>query len=334
MNLKTAAGYLSTKRVLVTGGTGFIGSHLTRRLVSFGAETAVTTKYNSVVDNIRVVDLWNDLTIIEADLRNLDSAQQIKKFAPDVIFHLAAYNHVGDSFIHMSEAMDSNAKGTVNLLQSYDKYERLVYMSTSEVYGYQTEVPFIETMKPSPISPYSIGKYSGELFAQMLMEQMGLPITVVRPFNAFGPYQSTRAVIAEMILACLSGKEIKSTNGTQTREFNFVDNLIDGIILAASTEKSMGTVLNLGSGREIAICDLIRLIHHETGSTSDLKIGALEDRPTEIWRMCADSERARTILGWEPAISFEDGLRQTIAWYRRYVEEFSKGSGLHGLASF
>lgn len=334
MNLNIAANYLRDKRVLVTGGTGFIGSHLTRRLLSYGADTAVTTKYNSIVDNVRVVDLWNDVTVIEADLRNLDSSRQIKDFAPDVIFHLAAYNHVGDSFTHMSEAMDSNAKGTVNLLQSYDKYQRFVYMSTSEVYGYQTEVPFVETMKPSPISPYSIGKYSGELFAQMLMEQMSMPITVVRPFNAFGPYQSIRAVIAEMILTCLSGKEIRSTNGTQTREFNYVHNLVDGIVLAASTEKAIGNIINLGSGREITICDLIRLIHHETGSSSDLKIGALADRPTEIWRMCADNEKAQSLLEWEPAVSFEDGLRQTIAWYRRYIEEFSRGSGLHALASF
>ena len=334
MNLAAASSYLSKKKILVTGGSGFIGSHLVRRLVSYGAEVAITTKYNSAVDNIRVVDLWDDLRIIEVDFRNLDSSLQIKDFKPDVIFHLAAYNHGGDSFIHQAEAMDSNAKGTVNLLQAYDGYERFVYMSTSEVYGFQQEVPFVETMRPSPISPYSIGKYSGELFAQMLMGQMAMPITVVRPFNAFGPYQSTRAVIAEMILTCLAGNEIKSTQGKQTREFNFVHNLVDGIVLAASTQEAIGKVLNLGSGREIAIRDLIQMIHRETGSSSELKIGALEDRPTEIWRMCADSTKARDILGWEPRIEFEEGLRSTIEWYRCYVKEFAPGSGLHALASF
>lgn len=324
---------LSGKRVLVTGGAGFIGSHLTRRLVELGAEVALLVKYQSVIDNVRVVDLWNRVKVYEADLRNLDSLLKLREFRPRAVFHLAAYNHVGDSFLHISEAIDVNMKGTANLFQALGEgFERFLYVATSEVYGHQDGVPFHEGMCPNPISPYAIGKYGGEQYARMLMEQRGLPITIVRPFNAFGPYQSQRAVIPEIIMACIDGIPVRSTEGKQTREFNFVTNLVDGMILAADREEAQGRILNLGSGEEIAIRDLIAMIHRATDSRSVLEIGALPTRPTEIWRMMADAERARTLLGWEPKVSFAEGLERTIAWFRDYRREFGPGSGLWNLA--
>ena len=138
---------LGGKKVLVTGGGGFIGSHLTRRLVDLGAEVAVLTKYESIVDNVRLAALWDNILPIEGDLRNLDSLRSLVDFAPEVIFHLAAYNHVGGSFRHYSEALECNGNGTANLLNAYQDYERFVYISSSEVYGAQT-VPFIETKNP------------------------------------------------------------------------------------------------------------------------------------------------------------------------------------------
>ena len=159
------------KKVLITGAAGFIGSHLTRRLCGEGAEVAITCKYNSVMDNIRLMDLWPDIRVIEADIRNPDSLRQISEFKPEVVYHLAAYNHVGDSFLHVSESMDSNAKGTANVIEAYDGYERFIYIATSEVYGRQEQVPFAEDMCPNPISPYAVGKYSGELYCRMKMER-------------------------------------------------------------------------------------------------------------------------------------------------------------------
>ena len=325
---------LCNKRVLVTGGTGFIGSHLTRSLLRLGAEVAVTTKYNSVIDNVRIADIWSRVRVIEADLRNLDSLLMLKKFAPQVIFHLAAYNHVGDSFTHIAESLDANGKGTANLLRACDDFERFVYISTSEVYGSQDSVPFVETMVPKPVSPYSVGKYAGELYCRMLMEEMKRPIAIVRPFNAFGPYQSTRAVIAETILTCLDGRPVFATEGCQTREFNYVSNLVDGMILAAEKDEAVGRVINIGAGEEIAICDLIRMIHRETGSSSELHIGALPNRPTEIWRMRADNARAKQFLEWEPKVPFVEGLRRTIAWFRDFRAEFENPeAGLQRLAA-
>ena len=134
---------LSGKRVLVTGGSGFIGSHLTRRLVKAGAETGILTKYNSVIDNVRLADVWDDIQPIEADIRNPDSLSQIGAYKPEVVFHLAAYNHVGDSFTHVTEALDCNVRGTANVIEAYDHYDRFIYISSSEVYG-KNDVPFAE----------------------------------------------------------------------------------------------------------------------------------------------------------------------------------------------
>ena len=314
---------LAGKRVLVTGGSGFIGSHLCRRLVQSGADLFVQVKYNSVIDNVRLVSIWNELTPLEADLRNPDSLKPLKDIRPNIIYHLAAYNHVGDSFAQVSEAVDSNGKGTVNLMEAYDGYERFVYISTSEVYGYQEMVPFREDATPFPLSPYAVGKYMGELYARMKWRSANSPVVVIRPFNAYGPYQSARAVIAELITTCLRGHELLTTEGRQTREFNFVANLVDGFILAGESEKSVGHIVNLGCGEEVSIRDLAARIHSITNSSSELKIGTLPDRPGEIRRMCADNSKAKELLGWEPKVCLEDGLKKTVDWFRRYLEEFS-----------
>ncbi len=314
------------KRVLVTGGSGFIASHLCHRLVGAGARVSVLVKYNSVIDNIRLADIWDRITPLESDLRNADSLKVIKKAQPQVIYHFAAYNHVGDSFTHVSEAIDVNGKGTVNVLEAYGDYEKFVYISSSEIYGFQAKVPFREDARPFPISPYSVGKYSGELYARMQWHVYKKPIVVIRPFNAFGPYQSTRAIIAEIIIKCLNGEDVFTTEGSQTREFNYVENLVDGFLQAALEDKAVGEIINLGTGREIRIKDLVRLIHTLTGSKSKLHIGAIPYRPTEIWRMAADNGKAKKILGWRPKISLEEGLSKTIEWYKKFDGVFNASS--------
>ncbi len=309
---------MKNKKVLVTGGSGFIPANVTRRLVKEGARVGIITKYKSLIDNERIRDIWDDVEVIEADIRNQDSLRQIAVFKPDIVVHMAAYNHVGDSFMSVSEALDVNCKGTANILEAYQDYEKFVYISTSEVYGYQTEVPFVETMLPQPISPYSIGKYGGELYCQMKMSMMKKPIVIIRPFNAYGPYQSSKAIIGEVIETCLKNRPLKATKGEQTREFNYVEDLADGIMLAVKKDEAIGNIMNLGNGEEIPIKRLILTIKELTGSKSDIQLGALPYRPTEIWHMCSNSDRARRILGWAPKTSFEDGLKKTIQWFREY----------------
>ena len=317
---------MNKKRILVTGGAGFIGSNLTRRLVSLGAEVDVIVKYKSIIDCVRLSSIWQQVGVIEADLRNIDSLRQLKSRRYDVIFHLSAYNHVGDSFLHVNEALLSNAVATANLMEFAPEYGRFVYTSSSEVYGFQESVPFQESFMSNPISPYAIGKYAGELYARMKGLQTKRPIVCVRPFNTFGPYQSERAVIPELIIKCLRGAVVETTEGKQTREFNYVDNIVDGFLAVADIDTAPDKVINIGMGQEIAICDLVRKIHELTDSKSELRIGALPDRDTEIWRMCAGNTRAREMLGWQPAVSFDEGLKRTIDWFRRYVKVFYDAS--------
>ncbi|MAG47187.1 hypothetical protein CL617_01155 [archaeon] len=324
---------MKNKNILVTGAAGFIASHLVRKLVNLGANVTIITQYKSLINNVRIADVWDKINIIEADIRNIDSLNQIKKIKPEIVYHLAAYNHVGNSFTHISECFDVNAKGTANLMEACKGCSKFVYTSTSEIYGYQ-EVPFREDATPKPISPYGITKYSGELYARMKYHQDKYPVVVLRPFNNFGPYQSEAAIIPEIIINCLLGREIKSTEGKQTREFNFVENIIDGFILAAEKDEAVGKIINLGATEEISIKDLILKIHQLTNSISKLSIGSSEYRPTEIWRMFCDNKIAKKTLGWEPKILFEEGLKKTIEWYKNYINlYYNKDSGLPRLSN-
>ena len=307
------------KKVLITGASGFIGSHLTCLLLECGAEISIIVRYNSFEHNIRLGSLWDKVDIIEADIRNIDSLYPLRSKRFDFIFHLAAYNHVGNSFFHVGEALETNNNGTANLLESVKDYGKFIYISTSEVYGKQECVPFIEDMYPHPNSPYSVGKYAGELYSLMKQRQANNPIVVIRPFNAFGPYQSTRAVIPELIVKALRGKVIATTEGKQTREFNFVTDLAEGMLLAALSDKVVGEIVNLGTGKDIAIRDIVSLIHKKTKSKSELRIGELPTRPNEIWKMRADAAKAQKLLGWKPNVSFEEGLDITIEWFRNYL---------------
>lgn len=315
---------MSGKRVLVTGGSGFIPSHLVERLMQDGCEVAVTVRYGNPIKNERLKSYWDDILPIEADLRNRGALEKgLQDFRPDTVYHLAAYNHVGQSFYQVEECFDVNAKGSANILDACEMVgcvERFVYMSTSEVYGKQDSVPFEEAMTPRPISPYAITKYSGELYCRMKQQMSGnMSITIVRPFNVFGPYQSSKAVIPELILNCLNGNPVRTTKGEQTREFNYVDDIVAGLVLAGNIENSFDGPVNLAAAEEVSIRDLVLKIAELTGSSSKIEIGAIPYRPTEIWRMYADNTRAQEILGWSPKVSLEDGLAKTIDWFRNYI---------------
>jgi len=315
---------MSGKRVLVTGGSGFIPSHLVERLMQDGCEVAVTVRYGNPIKNERLKSCWDDIFPIEADLRNRGALDKgLQDFRPDTVYHLAAYNHVGQSFFQVEECFDVNAKGSANIVDTCEMIgcvERFVYMSTSEVYGKQDSVPFEESMTPRPISPYAITKYSGELYCRMKQQMSGnMSITIVRPFNVFGPYQSSKAVIPELILNCLKGNPVRTTKGEQTREFNYVDDIVAGLVLAGNIENSFDGPINLAAAEEVSIRDLVLKISELTESSSKIEIGAIPYRPTEIWRMYADNTRAQEVLGWSPEVSLDVGLAKTIDWFRDYI---------------
>lgn len=305
-------------KILVTGGSGFIGSHLVKSLVDQGYNVAVTTKYDSVYENIRLFNIWQKITIIESDLRHSNTINKINNFGPDIVFHLAAYNDVKGSFSNYSEALESNIIGTSNLLENLKTYKQFIYVSTSEIYGHQDNKKlFIESMKAHPISPYSIGKYSGELYAQMHMHHMKKPIKILRPFNVFGESQSTKAVIPELIKKFINNKVVKITKGNQTREFNYVGNTVNFLINAMKNQGFFNEITNISDGNEISIKLLAKKIQKLTASKSQLIIGGLPERKTEIHRMKASTIKMKNFIGSKKLFTFNEGLKKTISWYKK-----------------
>lgn len=312
---------IKNKNILVTGGAGFIGSHLTKKLVDEGAKVSVIVKYNSIIDCPRLVKIWDKITIIEADLRNADSVNEMKKLNFDLVFHLAAYNHVGDSFKHVLENVNSNLISTINLLNNGPKFKKMIHMGTSEIYGQQIRIPFNVNEKPNPMSPYAVTKFGSELFSILKAKSSKLNLLCVRPFNTFGPFQSEKAIIPEIIVKCLQNKEIKTTGGKQTREFNYVDDIINGILFLNKKIKHKLEPINVGSNRPISIKLLVKKIHKFTNSKSKLKIGSLKYRPNEIWKMQANNNFIIS-KGWKPKINFDAGLKVTIDWYRKFRKSY------------
>ena len=264
--------------------------------------------------------MWDKIKVIEADLRNVDSVYAIKKLKFDYIFHFAAYNHVGDSFTHVSESINSNLFSTINLLDHGPQYKKFIHIGSSEIYGLQKKLPFNPNETPNPMSPYALGKYSSELYARLKSRQNNNNLVCIRPFNTFGPYQSEKAIIPEIIIKCLLEREIKTTLGEQTREFNYIDNIVDGIMLLCQKVKHFDGPINLGSNKPIKIKNLVKKIHKFTMSKSKLKIGAIKYRPNEIWKMSAENKFITKTFGWKPSVSLDEGLKNSIKWYKKFLK--------------
>jgi UDP-glucose 4-epimerase len=314
---------LGGARVLVTGATGFIGSHLCRRLLGDGAEVHALTSTVSSVYPVRLVDIRDRITLHGGNLNDCGAMDSVVERAdPSVVFHLGAYTHVGKSWERVDECIQTNIHGTVNLLQALARsnYRRFVYTSTSEVYG-DVAVPFREDAVVDPLSPYSVSKYAGERFCRMLHRGRGWPVVVVRPFNAYGPAQSPDRIIPEIIVKALRGERLAMTEGRQTREFNYVEDLADGFVRAATVSDIEGEVFNIGGGEEISMRDLATTVLGLMGDPIVAELGTLPERPTEIWSMRADVTKATKVLGLAPARPLREGLEQTIAWYRRELEQ-------------
>ena len=304
-------------RVLVTGAAGFIGSHVVGRLVDAGAEVHALTSTVSAVYPTRLVRLRDAITLHEGNLIDRSAMDVVAaRVRPTHVLHLGAFTHVGKSWQRVDECVQANVQGTVNLLQALEPlgYERFVYTGTSEIYG-DIPTPFRESDPVNPISPYSVSKYAGERFCRMFHEGRRWPVVMLRPFNAAGPAQTADRVIPEIIIRALRGEELKMTEGRQTREFNFVEDLADGFVRAAFTPGVEGEVINLGCGASISMRDLAIKVLGLMGDPIVPQFGALPERPTEIWRMECDNTKARERLGWTPTHSLEDGLSKTITWY-------------------
>jgi UDP-glucose 4-epimerase len=316
---------LKNKEVLVTGAAGFIGSHLTRRLLEEGAEVHVFLRKDS--NQFRIRDFIENLTVWYGDLRDYPSiCSCIKNSKPQIIFHLAALRNIKRASELIEPMIDVNIKGTINLLRAIIKekitLERFVNTGSSEEYGNGT-VPFNEDQKEIPVSPYSASKVAAVYFCQMLYRTMGLPTVTLRPFLTYGPYQDIDMFIPSLIYHCIEGKDFPMTEGDQTREFNYIDDIIEAYLLAARCPKVLGEIINIGNGIEYRIKDVAKKIVHIMGEPIRLLIGTLPKRAGEIEHVFCSNEKAKRLLEWSPRINLNEGLERTIDWYKRSFEQFS-----------
>jgi NAD dependent epimerase/dehydratase len=314
------------RRVLVTGGEGFIGSHLVERLVREGADVRVLALYNPF-GRYGWLDpaVHGEVELLPGDVRDSERVAGAVE-GRDVVFHLAALIGIPYSYVAPESYVQVNVEGTVNVATACRRHgvERMVHTSTSETYGTAITVPISEDHPMQPQSPYSASKIGGDMMALSFHHAFELPVAVVRPFNTYGPRQSTRAVIPTILAQLHQGAtEIRLGSTSPTRDFNYVDDTVAGFLAVAGCDRALGQVVNIGSGREIAIGELVRLLIEITGTDAEIVTDDARLRPagSEVERLLCDNARAREWTGWVPEVSLEEGLRRTSDWIAEHLHE-------------
>jgi NAD dependent epimerase/dehydratase len=317
---------LAEKKVLVTGADGFIGSHLVERLVARGAAVRALVLYNSFGHRgwLDTVDshLQSQIEIVTGDIRDPFRTRTIMRDA-EIVFHLASLIAIPYSYHAPESYVATNVSGTLNLLQAAldERVGRFVHVSTSEVYGSAQSVPMNEQHPLSAQSPYAASKIAADQLALSFQKSYGLPVTLARPFNTYGPRQSARAIIPTIITQALlvgTGKSAIHLGSTSPRrDFTYVTDTADGLIATAECDGAIGETINLGSGTEISIGDLAAKIIAITTKSVSITTDSRRLRPpeSEVDRLLCDNAKAAKLLGWKPTMSLDDGLRRTIDWF-------------------
>jgi len=319
----------TTKKVLVTGAGGFIGSHLTEKLLELGADVRAFVRYSSkntagFLDNFTPEQKAN-LEIIKGDIVDLTTVQEAAK-GMDIIFHLAASISVQYSFERPYEVIRTNTMGTLNILQAAKeaKVERVVITSSSETYGTAMYTPIDEVHPLQTQSPYAASKAAGDKIAESYFRTYGLPVVTLRPFNTFGPRQSMRAVLPTIIVQALTQDKIHLGNLSPRRDWTFVLDTVQGFIKAAESDKTVGKTMNIGMGKDYSIEEaakiVLRLLNKDMPITSD-EVRKRSDS-AEVKQLLAGNELAFMYMGWKPENTFEEGLQKTIDWIKGNLHEF------------
>ena len=316
---------MHNKQILITGATGFIGSHLAEFLVERGFGVVAFDRYNP--NNhwglLEKSKYRHDMEIILGDVRDYDSVYNAMKGC-DTVFHLAALIGIPYSYISPLAYIRTNIEGTYNVLEAARQLnlKQVVIASTSEVYGTAQYVPIDEKHPLQPQSPYSASKIGADQMALSFHLAFGLPVTVARPFNTYGPRQSARAVIPTIITQIAAGsKKIKLGSLHPTRDFNYIKDIVNGFIAVAESEKSVGEVMNIGSNFEISIGETVNLVAEVMGIEIETDSDEVRLRPekSEVERLWADNSKAKNLTGWEPLYAGKDGFRrglfETVEWF-------------------
>lgn len=304
------------RSALVTGAGGFIGSHLIKRLLDEGAQVHILLKENE--STWRIKDTLDRLVVWEADITDLTSLQSIlPRVKPQLIFHLAALVDVSRSWNRVVPMTNTNLLGTINLLTALKEscFETFIHTGSSEEYG-NTPSPCREDQRESPISPYSFSKLSSTHFCQMAAKTFDLPITTVRLFPTYGPFQESAMFVPSAITSLLADKTFKMSPGEQKREFNFVSDIVEAYLKVAVCPEAHGEVLNVGNGIPYKLKQVISIIKELIGGNLDIELGALPYRKGEGAECCCDNRKLRRLTGWSPQVSLEEGLRLTVEWYK------------------
>ncbi len=318
------------KKVLVTGADGFIGSHLTEHLMEKGFEVKAFTYYNSFntwgwLDSFPK-EVLKELEIFQGDIRDPNGVREAMK-GVDGVFHLAALIAIPFSYHSPDSYVDTNIKGTLNVLQAARdlELERVLITSTSEVYGTAQYVPIDEKHPYQGQSPYSATKIGADRLAESFYRSFNLPVTIVRPFNTFGPRQSARAVIPTIISQLLAGKEeIRLGSLTPTRDFNYVKDTANGFYEIAVSDSTVGEEINIATQREISIGDLAHELIRQINPAARIVCDEQRTRPekSEVNRLLGSNEKIMRLTDWKPAYTFEQGLAETIEWIRGHMDSY------------
>lgn len=309
-------------RALVTGADGFIGSHLVELLLENGYQVRALSQYNSF-------NYWGwldgmthpNLEVVTGDVRDAHYCKYITKDI-DVIFHLAALIAIPYSYVAPDSYVDTNVRGTLNICQAAKEngVKRVLITSTSEVYGTALYVPIDEKHPKQPQSPYSASKIGADAMAMSFYNAFELPVTIVRPFNTYGPRQSARAIIPTIITQIANGeRKIKLGDLRPTRDFNFVKDTCRGFLMLSKCDEAIGQEVNISSNYEISMRDTLELIAKIMGADVEFIEDQQRIRPknSEVFRLWGDNTKIKSLTGFEPNYSIEEGLRETIEWFTK-----------------
>ena len=326
-------------KILVTGADGFIGSHLTEELVKQGYEVRAFVFYNSFnswgwIDSFPE-DIKNKIEIFAGDIRDPNGVR-IAMESCDTVFHLAALIGIPFSYHSPDSYVDTNIKGTLNILQAAKllNTKRVLVTSTSEVYGTAQYVPIDEKHPFQGQSPYSATKIGADRIAESFYRSFELPVTIVRPFNTYGPRQSARAVIPTIISQLLNGiEEIILGDLTPIRDFVYVKDTVNGFIEIAKSQKTIGEEINIATQSEISIGDLAQNIINIINPQAKIICDKQRIRPekSEVKRLCGSNEKLKKLTNWQQMYSLKDGLKETIDWFNNKENLIRYKAGIYNV---